>query len=329
MNLSKRIQKPRKNLEKLKRYYKYAILKLTPKTYQKKKISRLFELYYKKANAHERKNLLQRVDYYNKLDENFEINKELSAYHVLNIKKTGSWFYHYDLTMQSAAFTENSLFHYLPGDVQTIPNTPTFVKSRPISQENKNSVLLKLNTIRHFNFIKDPFHYAEKKDLLVWRGACYQPHRRYFIENFHSHPLCNVGDTSRDAELGKKPFMSIQEQLTYKFILSIEGNEVASNLKWIMSSNSLCFMVKPKFETWFMEGLLIPNFHYVELKEDYSNLDEKINFYLKNEDAAVNIIKNANNFTKQFLDHDRENLISHLVIQKYFLMSGQHMQEPL
>lgn len=326
MNLSKRLQKNSKNLEKLKIYSKYAALRLTPKAYHKKKIKFLFEKHYAQASAYEKKEISQRVNYYNKLNNQFKINKELPTHQVLKIKKTGSWFYHYDLTMHLAPFTENSLFHYIPGDVQTIPNAPTFVKSRPISQKNKNSVLLKLNSIRHFNFIEDPFKYSEKKDLLVWRGACYQPHRHYFIENFHSHPLCNVGDTSRDAELGKKQFMSIKEQLQYKFILSIEGNEVASNLKWIMSSNSLCFMVKPKFETWFMEGLLIPNVHYVELKEDYSDLDDKIIYFLKNEHAAARIIKNANDYIKPFLNHDRETLISYLVIQKYFLKSNQNIE---
>ena len=51
--------------------------------------------------------------------------------------------------------------------------------------------------------------------------------------------------------------MTINEQLHYKFILCSEGNDVASNLKWVMSSNSIAVMPKPKFETWFMEGILV------------------------------------------------------------------------
>ena len=71
------------------------------------------------------------------------------------------------------------------------------------------------------------------------------------------------------------------EQLQNKFILCIEGNDVASNLKWAMSSNSLVFMTKkPKFETWFMEGTLIPGHHYVEIKDDYSDMIEKMDYYL-------------------------------------------------
>ena len=63
--------------------------------------------------------------------------------------------------------------------------------------------------------------------------------------------------------------------LNYKFILCLEGNDVASNLKWVMSSNSIAVMPKPKYETWFMEGKLKGNVHYIEIKDDYSDLEEK------------------------------------------------------
>lgn len=326
MNLSNIFQKLSKNSEKIKRYYNYAKKKVVPKKWHNKKIKSLFNEKYLQASPYEKNDILSRLNYYNKIHTSFSIDKSLPVYQTINLKKEGSWFYHYDLTMQLAAFSENLLFHYLPGDIQTIPDAPTLVKSRPISDNNENSVLLKLNTIRHFNFVQDPFQYEDKKDMLVWRGACHQPHRRFFIEQFSSHPRCDVGDTRKDASLGKQPFMSIRDQLKYKFILSIEGNEVASNLKWIMYSNSLCFMVKPKFETWFMEGKLIPGVHYVELKKDYSDLEEKMDFYLKNKDAAAKIIDNANNYIKPFLDHDREALISYLVLQKYFVDSGQPLE---
>jgi hypothetical protein len=323
MNLSNTFQKFSKNSEKLKRYYKYARTKTTPKKWHERRMKLLFNERYLQAPSCEKNSILKRLNYYNKVNHTFSIDQKLPIYQATGLKKEGSWFYHYDLTMQLAAFSGDLLFHYLPGDVQSIPSAPTLVKSRPILDANENSILLKLNTIRHFNFVKDPFQYADKKDMLVWRGACHQPHRRFFIENCFSHPRCDVGDTRKDAGLGKQSFMSIQDQLKYKFILSIEGNEVASNLKWIMASNSLCFMVKPKFETWFMEGTLSPGVHYVELKEDYSDLDEKITFYLENKDDATAIIKNANDYVRPFLDHDREALISHLVLKKYFSNSGQ------
>jgi hypothetical protein len=98
---------------------------------------------------------------------------------------------------------------------------------------------------------------------------------------------------------------------------------VASNLKWAMSSNSLVFMTKPKYETWFMEGTLLPNYHYVLLEDDYSDLEEKINFYSKNSAEALKIIENAHDYIKQFKNTKREKIISLLVIKKYFELSNQ------
>ncbi len=117
--------------------------------------------------------------------------------------------------------------------------------------------------------------------------------------------------------------MSLWEHLDYKFIMALEGNDVASNLKWIMSSNSLAVMPRPTCETWFMEGTLLPNVHYVEVKEDFSDFEERINYYITHPDEAEQIIKNAHQYVEQFLDKEREDLISLAVLDKYFRLSQQ------
>ena len=76
-------------------------------------------------------------------------------------------------------------------------------------------------------------------------------------------------------------------------------------------------MTKPKFETWFMEGRLIPNYHYVLLKDDYSNLSEKMAYYSEHTQEAKEIVKNAKRFAQQFQNTKRERYISLLVIKRY------------
>ena len=105
--------------------------------------------------------------------------------------------------------------------------------------------------------------------------------------------------------------------------MCIEGNDVASNLKWVMSSNSIAVMPKPKFESWLMEGKLIPNFHYILIKDDFSDLEERLKYYIKNDSKAYEIIKNANKYIRQFQNKKREDLISLLILEKYFHYSGQ------
>ncbi len=94
--------------------------------------------------------------------------------------------------------------------------------------------------------------------------------------------------------------MTINEHLAYKFIMALEGNDVASNLKCIMSSNSIAVMPRPKYETWFMEGTLIPDYHYIEVKPDYSDVEEKINYYIANPDKAEAIIEHAHAYVEGF-----------------------------
>jgi len=91
-----------------------------------------------------------------------------------------------------------------------------------------------------------------------------------------------------------------------------------------MSSNSLAVMPRPKYETWFMEGVLLPDHHYVCIKDDYSDLEEKLTFYINNPNKAEAIIKNANAYVAQFKNKPQEALISLLVLDKYFEKTNQY-----
>ena len=125
--------------------------------------------------------------------------------------------------------------------------------------------------------------------------------RSDFIKNFRC-PRCDIGvNIGKGGPLPKKyEKLSSNQQLKFKFIFSIEGADVATNLKWIAQSNSLCFMKKPKHESWFMEDTLIPNYHYIEINKDFENLDCKIEYLSENIDEAKGIIKNFQSHYSQF-----------------------------
>ena len=90
-----------------------------------------------------------------------------------------------------------------------------------------------------------------------------------------------------------------------------------------MSSNSLAVMPKPKFETWYMEGNLKPGVHYVEIKDDYSDLHEKMQYYIDHPDKAERIIENAHNWVRQFRNKKIERLTQIAVLGEYFSRTGQ------
>lgn len=301
-------------------YAANALRELLPARYYQSKLPTKLAM----LEKYDKRYIQQRVQYYLKHMTPFTLDPDKSVA-VGQFKKQKPSAYYYDLKEYLVYFPQHLQITYRFGDDTTVEAHPFLVKARPIHGNNANAVLFKLNKVRHFNFITDPIPFTEKKDQLVWRGAVYKQHRREFIKQFYNHPLCNVGQTNKPAEdvPWQKGFMSIAEQLKYKFILCIEGNDVATNLKWAMSSNSLCIMTKPKFETWFMEGTLQPGVHYVEVKEDYSDLEEKIRYYSENTDEAQAIIKNAHAYVAQFQDKAQEDLIALLVLKKYFELSQQ------
>jgi hypothetical protein len=266
----------------------------------------------------------KRVNYYNKLDKNVNLSdvvKSLANFKLRKRYKT----YFFDSYEYTRYFHQNLKMDYEFGDITFVPEEPTIVKSRPIRGNNANSVILNLDKVRHFVFINDKKDFRKKKNMLVGRNVVGQAHRIKFLEMYINHPLCNVGKINNDDIHHSllKERLTIDEQLDYKFILCLEGNDVASNLKWVMSSHSLAVMPVPKYETWFMEGTLIPDYHYVLIKDDYSDLEERMDYYIKHTDEALKIIKNAHQYIEQFKIKKREDLISMIVLEKYFYKTGQ------
>lgn len=275
-----------------------------------------------KIQNYNKEYMLKRLNYYNKLSKPFDISRLSSTIQLFHNQHKSLYFF--DMYEYLKYFNPYFKVSYLFGDITHIPSIPTIVKSRPIEGSNENSILLKLDKLRHFNFVQDTTKFEQKKNMLVWRGAAHQPHRKEFVSKFYNHPLCDVGATNTLTKnvLWQKKELSIREQLTYKFIFCIEGNDVATSLKWSMSSNSLVFMQKPKYETWFMEGTLIPNHHYVLIKNDFSDLEEKILYYTTHTEEALKIIQNAQEYTKQFCDSEQEDLLSFMVLEKYFKLGN-------
>lgn len=297
-------------------YIKNGVLDIIPRFFFQRKLK--YWLVLKKQYS---KNLLStRINYYHN-----SLTEKSIPFNAIQLKKVtrknNISTYYYDFMKIGRYFNTNFKIEYAFGDIDTNQENLTIVKSRPINN-NGNSVLLPLDKLRHFNFIEDTISFKNKKNEIVWRGVIHKENRELLVKKFKNKQKFNVL-AIKNKDKTKKGFLSIKEQLKYKFILSIEGIDVATNLKWIMSSNSLCFMPKPKFETWYMEGKLIPNFHYVLIEDDYSDIEEKMDYYSKNTHKAEQIIYNAKLWTAQFKDKKLEKLLSILVMNSYLKKTKQ------
>ncbi|MBP5677836.1 MAG: lipopolysaccharide biosynthesis protein [Bacteroidales bacterium] len=267
-----------------------------------------------------------RVDYYCRFDSpRLLINP--AAIGCLKRKEAASTYY-YDSRDILRWFKPDNSWCHLWGDLRHTPPCPTVVKSRPLDCDNSNSVLLKLNRCRHYIFTNDHLTLEQKEDRALFRGHVgSRENRAVFCQLYGNHPRVDAADTRSGANHGlgnsaqSQPKMAISEQLLFRYILCLEGNDVASNLKWVMSSHSAAVMPPPTCETWFMEGRLKAGIHYVEIRPDFADLIEKMDYYSSHLDELKRITDAANLYTDQFRDTRRERYIALLVMQKYFRLT--------
>lgn len=193
----------------------------------------------------------------------------------------------------------------------------------PDSKEHKESIIWNLNKRRHFSLIgqvkESETAWHEKQNVAFFRGAltssergtikpsdddyekCMKLSRCRLVYNYDGSELVDAKLTGsvRDINssingvqlLGGKA--SMEEQLQYKALVMLEGNDVSSGLKWALFSDSVVFMQPPKFTTWAMEELLEPYVHYVPLDANLSNVDEQVRWVMANDAQARRIAQRA------------------------------------
>ena len=233
--------------------------------------------------------------------------------------------YAFDLLEHTRALPAGLRYRWRFGDSTEDPGVPTLVKARKVGELSGNSVLFPLNKVRHFFRVRDPQSFGGKRDSAVWRGKALQPWRQQFLRaNFHKRHV-DIGCIDERPENApyRKPYASFAEQLSHKFIISLEGNDVATNLKWLLASNSVCLMPRPARESWFLEGLLEPGVHYLELQPDGSNLEDLIERYSKDRRGAECILQAAQARVREFFDPARERVVARAVLFRYLLSSEQ------
>lgn len=305
--------KPRGKNSRLAYHWRCLCHRLAPKWWLSRRAKTLLDSLKTRSD---RDYIWQRVNYYCQLTQDSKINGQCQLGSMPKNKNN----YYRDFFEYARFFNPSLNVNVIFKDNRDIPSTPSIMKSRSTTVANENGVLCNLDKVRHFTFLNDKRSFESKDNKAIFRGAVYQSCRVDFMEKYFGSEWVDCGDTGnspRKAEW-KQPSITLYDHLTYKFIMAIEGWDVASNLKWIMSSNSIAVMPKPTVETWFMEGTLIPNYHYIEIKSDYSDLPERLQYYIDHPEEAKKIIQNAHEYVKQFQDKDREDLIHLLVLRKYF-----------
>jgi len=222
-------------------------------------------------------------------------------------------------------------FYFHGGDITGKESIKTLCKNRYTGYTD--SVLLRsLNFNRHWQFYYNKLPdipFSEKEPMIFWRGATtgspsISANRFDLVTSwFNKHDsidiafsiICQKKDIYAAYIKGR---VRPSEFLKYKYIISVEGNDKDSGINWKLNSNSLVMMPRPRCCSWLMETTLVPDYHYVLLKDDFSDLAEKLEWCNANQEACLDIIKHANTYMDQFADNAQEEQLEEAVINKYF-----------
>ena len=302
----------------LKYYIRSYLREYTPKIFSRMQLNRILRQLDQRQDKEE---IMRRVNYYCKLDKGSNFNRQMWSDKAIMLQDqpvTGQKTYYFDAMEYARYFSQDLRWILDAGDKPYVAPEPAIVKNRPIVEHNENSVILNLDKNRHFLFVRDNKPWRDKKNMTIFRGDLgpRKENRDVFMNRWYGHPMVDAASTNRSEQHPEwqREKLTIGDHLDFKFIMSLEGNDVASNLKWIMSSNSIAVTPCLTQETWFMEGTLIPNYHYIEVKPDFSDLEERLTYYIEHPDEAEAIIQHAHDYISQFRDEKREKLISVLVM---------------
>lgn len=208
---------------------------------------------------------------------------------------------------------------------------------------NAQPIVFKFKTRRHFGLAASvPAHdipWDQKKNQAIFRGQFtghYTPGiNTTMIKNGPVREQCRllhrcklVYDSGRnenslvDAKLAlpvleiRKEFpkiidgiplygerMTVPDMLAYKAIIMLEGNDVSSGLKWALYSKSVVLAQTPTKTSWAMEELLEPWVHFIPLREDLSDVEEKMQWVLDNDAEAQKIARNGQLWISDLVFH--------------------------
>ncbi|KAL7557671.1 hypothetical protein ACA910_021094 [Epithemia clementina (nom. ined.)] len=115
--------------------------------------------------------------------------------------------------------------------------------------------------------------------------------------------------------------LSMKELLKYKMLILIDGNDMASGLKWGLLSRSVVMMPRTRYTSYAMDELMRPFVHYVPLKDDLSNVEEMIQWVLDHDEEAQQIAHRGSLWIQDLVFHpdaERDNeLICTEILERY------------
>jgi hypothetical protein len=193
-------------------------------------------------------------------------------------------------------------------------------------------IVWKLATSRHFRLAhqvyKEDTPWEKKQRQAVFRGQltgspegynpqqsdmdnCWQMRRCRLVYQHSNSSLVDARLTSTRGRLPEAihgvplvaPKVMMRTLLQYKAIIMLEGNDVASGLKWALLSQSVVLMPPPRHTSWLMEELLQPWVHYIPLQPDLTNVETQMQWINDHDDQARRIAQRGSLWMEDLCYH--------------------------
>jgi hypothetical protein len=106
-----------------------------------------------------------------------------------------------------------------------------------------------------------------------------------------------------DIDIFLKPRIPMNKQLSYKYIINIDGHSATNRFSYLLQSGCLILNVESYYvignQRWY-DHLIKPYVHYIPIKYDLSDLEEKIIWCRNNDIKCIQIVKNANELYNEY-----------------------------
>ncbi len=139
-------------------------------------------------------------------------------------------------------------------------------------------------------------------DRLFWAGNINTHKTRKDFYNKFKDDTSHFEIHHIDPRIPQDKKFTLLDHQKYKYLIDIQGNGFSARLKFLLHSGRLLFLQERKWKT-FYHFKLIPFVHYIPVAEDFSDLREKLNWAILNEEEADKIAENAKIFAVVNLDY--------------------------
>lgn len=100
-------------------------------------------------------------------------------------------------------------------------------------------------------------------------------------------------------------WLGVEEMMENRYMLSLEGNDVATDLKWKLASGAVVLMPRPTQESWLQELTLQPGVHYIEVAAPHE-VPIKLRWLREHQAEAQAIARAAQRHMLTFTDASAE-----------------------